>query len=383
MKIYCHGVARIIHKETGKEYEIPADYLDWETVDSSEEPMGQRTHYQASIEHSDLGDISWSIWEYPVNAENMKETQVGKHQVAEDLEFGLEHEPEEDEFLYYSEDDQNSGITEQQLKKLSPAEQVPYLTMWFGQLFWDPAQEMPYDGREGGYSYPYGGPYNANDELREEFEHLVSEDAIQDAIKEIESDGTFDWAPSPSHPDQVAVRDEAQRDYQPPKLLTLDDIRQRLDHGSISRFGHEEERIERQALKAGISELQDLLKPHAPSHGGIGHNRPPENMELDRVSIDDLSITINILKEKTDETEPDLQETIDATGKLQSFLVWGAKKLDLTIDEFMKQLGKRGADLAIVSIGVTGMGGWETIWVKIAEIYQSAISWLDAITMIF
>lgn len=345
--------------------------------------MGQRTHYQASVEHSDLGQVSWSIWEYPVNAENMKETQVGEHQVAEDFQFGLEHEPEDEELRYYSEDDQDTGVTEQSLQRLSSSDQVPYLIFWFSQLFWDPAQEMPYNGREGGYIYPYGGPYNANDELREEFEHLVAEESIQEAIKEIESDGTFDWAPSPKHPDQIAAQEDYYRDAQQQDSDRLENIRNRFESGVVPKYGHEEELSERQHLRAGISDLRDLLKTQSPTHGGIGHNHPPDELALDRISIDELSITINVLEAKTDESHPDVQETIEAAGKLQNFLIWGAQKLDLALDEFMKRLGKRGADLAIVSVGVAGIGGWEQIWSKVAEIYQSAISWLDAIMAMF
>ena len=35
------------------------------------------------------------------------------------------------------------------------------MKQWFFTLFEDPAQETLHDGREGGYQYIHGGPYDA------------------------------------------------------------------------------------------------------------------------------------------------------------------------------------------------------------------------------
>lgn len=379
MEIVCKGVSRIKHKDSGEEFEISSDDLEWEVLDGDEGPMGPRTHFQASLNHEHLGRISWSIWEYPTGATNMAKTDVGGHVLMEDFEYGLQHTPDDISDLHLNVDFDRE-LTDAEISGLSIPEQVSYLVWWFGQYYWDPAHETPYNGREGGYLYVFGGPYNANDELRQEFEGVVAEKAIEQAVDEIEQDGTFDWAPSPKHPDQVSAREDYYQEAQQSPSNDLKNIQDRLNPGFVPKFGHEEELNERQNLRAGISELRALLKDLTPSHGGIGHNNPPDDMALDRIAIDKLSITINMLHAKTDDPNPDIQETIETVGKLESFLNWGARKLSLSLDEFMKQLGKRGADLAVISIGITGMGGWEQIWSKIAEIYQSAVSWLNAIT---
>ncbi|KJS26049.1 MAG: hypothetical protein VR75_08990 [Hyphomonadaceae bacterium BRH_c29] len=75
---------------------------------------------------------------------------------------------------------------------------------WFRTFFEDPAQEMPYNGREGGYLYIWGGPYTAADEIYDAFESLASKEAIELAISELD-DECYEWAPSSRHPDQVSV----------------------------------------------------------------------------------------------------------------------------------------------------------------------------------
>lgn len=89
--------ARIQHAQTGEIFEIDADELDFDAVGSDERNMGPEIHHQAVLEHPSLGTLSWDLWEYPVGAENMTETDAGEHTVLENIEFGLEHEPDDDE----------------------------------------------------------------------------------------------------------------------------------------------------------------------------------------------------------------------------------------------------------------------------------------------
>lgn len=90
--------------------------------------------------------------------------------------------------------------------------QVEYMAAWFHNLFEDPANETPYESREGGYQYVWGGPYEAEEELREEFEGVASEEAIEAAVEEVERGGILEWAPSSNHPDQVNARESLQND---------------------------------------------------------------------------------------------------------------------------------------------------------------------------
>ena len=102
MEVYCSGIARIRHKATGKIHEIESDELDWDAVGGDERQMGPEIHYEAVLEHPQLGELTWGLWEYPVGIENYSSTDVGEHSIVEDLDYGLKHErPDPNEWLDY------------------------------------------------------------------------------------------------------------------------------------------------------------------------------------------------------------------------------------------------------------------------------------------
>ena len=92
---YSSGVAHIRHAKTGEIFEVEDDELVFETVSSEERQMGPQVHHAAEIEHPTLGRLVWEIWEYPIGAENLKKTDVGEHELVKDLEYGLQHEPDD------------------------------------------------------------------------------------------------------------------------------------------------------------------------------------------------------------------------------------------------------------------------------------------------
>jgi ATP-dependent DNA helicase RecG len=71
---------------------------------------------------------------------------------------------------------------------------VDAMVSWFFERYEDPANGVPYDGREGGYQYVAGGPYEAEEELREAFEDGSSkiDRLIRAAVKRIEDSG-YQW----------------------------------------------------------------------------------------------------------------------------------------------------------------------------------------------
>jgi hypothetical protein len=62
---------------------------------------------------------------------------------------------------------------------------------WFNENYEDPAHHVSYDTSEGGYQYVFGGPYNADDVLRDQFPSAADED-IDEAVSIIEQDGN-EW----------------------------------------------------------------------------------------------------------------------------------------------------------------------------------------------
>lgn len=81
MEVYCSGTARIRHKDTGAVYDIESDKLAWDAVGGGERQMGPETHYEAVLEHPELGKLTWGLWEYPIGAKNYNRTDVGDHKV--------------------------------------------------------------------------------------------------------------------------------------------------------------------------------------------------------------------------------------------------------------------------------------------------------------
>jgi len=103
MEVYCRGTARIKHGTTGEIHAIESDDLDWERRWGDERQMGSETHYEAMIDHQELGELTWGLWEYPVGIENYHATDAGPHAVIEDFDYGLEHDDEEpDEWVDYA-----------------------------------------------------------------------------------------------------------------------------------------------------------------------------------------------------------------------------------------------------------------------------------------
>jgi len=101
MHVNCKGTARIKHKVTGVIYDVEWDELGWDAVGGEERQMGPETHYEAVVEHPELGLLSWSLWEYPVGIQNHNQTDVGEHELIEDIDYGLEHEAEPDLWVDY------------------------------------------------------------------------------------------------------------------------------------------------------------------------------------------------------------------------------------------------------------------------------------------
>lgn len=89
---------------------------------------------------------------------------------------------------------------------------VEYVVQWFNTLYEEPGQEMPYV--DGEYLFVYGGPYSALQEIEDTFGDYLSFELMQEISEKIESHGTYDWAPSQYHPDQIAAAEEYLQEYE-------------------------------------------------------------------------------------------------------------------------------------------------------------------------
>ncbi len=81
------------------------------------------------------------------------------------------------------------------LTAAEPEQQLIAMRAWFCARFWDPANETPYNGREGGYLFVNGGPFDPADELPDRFEGVVESNLIEQVVEEMHADVGDRWAP--------------------------------------------------------------------------------------------------------------------------------------------------------------------------------------------
>lgn len=372
MIIYVRGTAIIEHRDSGEQFEIYDDELDWEPVGGDDHGMGPETIYEALVEHEELGDLRWKVSEYPVGAENLKETNVGVHRVVEDFDYGLEHEPEID-------DDDPANLRDRfkdnpdWTKALTKATVAKYLVDWFLYFYEDPANETPYNSREGGYLYIKGGPYSAEEELRENFEDVVPEDAILEAVADIQSNGLFDWAPSPRHPASIDFYEDAVAEDYAQEDFSFEDIQEIASAGPGAGLGGEAEKAAREAVLEQIAALKDDL-PKPASHGGIGHNHPPQEFELQGEELEKAAESLDKIESELASDEPNVEAVAQKASFLRKAVGWVAGKIDTTVDEFCKSFGKTLGAAAAFAVPAAVLA--LPYWGKLAVLLGSLKEWL-------
>lgn len=248
------------------------------------------------------------------------------------------------------------GVSRTAFRRMRKAEKLELMIGWYHLNFEDPAQSTPYESAEGGYQWIWGGPYEARDELYSKFGDIVSESFIEEAVKEIESDGIVDWAP-------VHTGDDYDEPEPPEDPISLDIY---LDEPS-DRYGSLEEQEVRARAREAIDELREALERPRPV--GIGHNRPPEEEE-EPEEIAELRPAIAELSAELAKPSPTIALIKRWATPLRSALIacaqWGLKKIDGGID-------------ATVKAGMVGGAGWLVAQYSepLHKAYDAVIAWLD------
>jgi hypothetical protein len=302
---------------------------------------------------------------------------------------------------YYSDDDPETGITREALQTLSPEEQRDYILHWFGRNYEDPAEETPYNGREGGYQYINGGPFDAREELWSEFEGVASEELIEEVANEIESDGIVDWSPvrGPDDyfdedlpelpPGQVYVTDEDGAYLTDEDGAFITDVAPEPDFAAITtllaagvqpHFGDAAEIDLRKSLLEQVGEFEREVSALNPEHGGIGHNRPPrdeltQEPVLTAPIIDAVEAAVDTIKSELGKDEPDAAEVARAGSLLQRFGHWCAGKGDTMAEEFAKAFGKSLGTAAGVALPLAAAG----VLASLTGLLHHAAAWFLAV----
>lgn len=204
---------------------------------------------------------------------------------------------------------------------MSVEEAVQAITEWFGENFEDPAQSTPYESKEGGYQYIWGGSYDTRDIIENVFADTASQEIIDAAIAELESVSS-EWVPNSRRlqpPDDDEPPDE--EEWNPAVL-----------HAQV------QERIK---------DLEETLGRVARLPPGIGHNRPPEPLDpepLDEKDRQEIATALQTLKAQPVEPQDKGAVAGAAVAQLESKRAklgqWLAKQGDLFVSEAVKEAGK-------------------------------------------
>ncbi len=104
-----------------------------------------------------------------------------------------------------------SSFTLEELGNANRETQKEVMRNWFFDNYEDPVERTPYESREGGYIYIWGGPYKADWEISGVFEGYIPDDVIQELVDELEY-YCSDWTSAP--------RDDDYDDYYSSVLLS-------------------------------------------------------------------------------------------------------------------------------------------------------------------
>lgn len=193
------------------------------------------------------------------------------------------------------------------LDGLDSEERVEAMVGWFFENFEDPAHETPYDGREGGYQYVWGGPYEASDYIYDHFPDATEEEHTE-AIDRIDADGPY-WAPAG---ERVLPPDD--EEYEPP-LPPLEERLAELSEQLDTLTGH-------------VSEMLAIQQQGVIA--GIGHNNPPPD-EDDPPTLDDVLESIAEVKAELAKPNPlddaDIEVIEKAEGRFSQFLSWFVERV--------------------------------------------------------
>lgn len=373
MAIKAEGTALIGNASDGTLHEIGANLLEWEVIGSEENSMGPEVLHMASIDHPDLGEISWTISEYPAGSVNHVTAELNGHLILEDFHFWYKHEREDD--LYPTAIREPIEFSTKDFAGADVEKQRDMLVAWFTSRYEDPAQETPYNGREGGYQYIFGGPYDAREELSENFSEIVSDEVIEAAVEEVESDGTSEWAPI-----QYGYPDEGDEHYEPRKIAHYGQL---LNAGASARPDNDEIVAAKIEALTNTEAFLAVVRAVRPKHGGPGHNGPPVDEAgniLPPGFYDELEAAAEEMGRALAQEEPDLPQVARAGAILERRLSWIVKPRSAPIqpskDEvsndtgnaktgkfsegFAEQMGKNAADIVtnVVVAGASLAGGF-------------------------
>ncbi len=219
---------------------------------------------------------------------------------------------------------------------------------WFFDNYEDPAEHTSYNGREGGYLYIHGGPYDAYEELVKYWDGEYPDDIISATSSAIEAIGISEWAPA-----QWRVAEDSGLDSPPEHKFSI-------TAGEYQELLQKAEKLEK-ALD-GI---------HLPINL-IGHNNPPEPADFPITEEDESYIrdVIAKIKQSTYKTLILSYDVIIKFAKLAKVVLhysakYAAKQADISLTEANKSFSATAGKY--MAHAVFGIGGLHLLGIALEE----------------
>jgi hypothetical protein len=270
------------------------------------------------------------------------------------------------------------GFTREDIASMSRDEEINMMLDWFHQYYEDPAERTPYESREGGYQWIWGGPYNATEELDTEFGSVVDFNAIEAAAAEIERDG-FDWAPKPQPGDYD--------DYDP--ALATGEIVDGDDDWPpivVSEKPGIDEPTARNVLLERLEKLETLIEPLATQTPSIGHNNPPSSINEQIISRDEwieVLQSVREIREQASSSKPDIDQTAQRTTQLKTVAAkighWLSERATKGIDAAIKTASAATAGAVVINVTTNA----ENIYAAMESVIDAARTWISTLTQVF
>ena len=82
------GSAKIERQNSNDQFAVSPAELTWELV--SKFGAKNEIYFESRLNHPSLGTLTWRLWQYPREARNSTETDVGQNTLIEDFDLDLE-----------------------------------------------------------------------------------------------------------------------------------------------------------------------------------------------------------------------------------------------------------------------------------------------------
>jgi hypothetical protein len=156
--------------------------------------------------------------------------------------------------------------------------------------------------------------------------------------------------------------------------LSFEKLKEIGSGGQSAGLGNEEEKAARAAVLDQISALKDDLPKPAP-HGGIGHNHPPQEFELQGEELREVAESLDEIEAELASDQPNVEAVAQKASFLRNAVRWVAGKIDTTVDAFCKSFGTTLGVAGAVAVPPAVLA-LPSYWGKLAVLLGSLKEWL-------